>query len=84
MSIFLYLLIPVFYRYVTYSAWLPHHALSSVRILLAITMYPTSHNQLISAFTSSQVHRMEIRHGFVECLEADEIFSVSCDLQNSL
>ncbi|XP_021914767.1 nuclear pore complex protein Nup205 isoform X2 [Zootermopsis nevadensis] len=62
-------------KYVTYSAWLPHHALSSVRILLAITMYPTSHNQLISAFTSSQVHRMEIRHGFVECLEADEIFS---------
>jgi nuclear pore complex protein Nup205 len=79
---FLYLLIPVFCRYVTYNAWLPHHALSAVRILLAITTYPTSHNQLISAFTSSQVHRMEIRHGFVECLEADEdeIVSVSCDL----
>jgi nuclear pore complex protein Nup205 len=73
---------PVFCRYVTYNAWLPRHALSAVRILLAVTMYPTSHSQLISAFTSSPVHRMEIRHGFVECLEADddEVVSVSCDL----
>jgi hypothetical protein len=77
--IFIYLCIPVFCRYVTYNAWLPRHALSAVRILLAITTYPASHSQLISAFTSSQVHRMEIRHGFVECLEADdEIDSVSC------
>ncbi|KAJ4431675.1 hypothetical protein ANN_20275, partial [Periplaneta americana] len=59
-------------KYVTYNAWLPRHALSAVRILLAVTTYPTSQNQLISAFTSSPANRMEIRHGFVECLEADD------------
>lgn len=59
-------------KYVTYNAWLPRHALSAVRILLAVTMCPTSNSQLISAFTSSPVNRMEIRHGFVECLEADD------------
>ena len=72
----------VFCRYVTYNSWLPHHTLSAVKILLAVTMYPTSHSQLISAFTSSPVHRMEIPHGFVDCLDADDdIVSVSSDFR---
>jgi nuclear pore complex protein Nup205 len=59
-------------KYVTYNSWLPHHTLSAVRILLAVATYPTSHSQLISAFTSSPGHRMEIRRGFVDCLDADD------------
>ncbi|PSN57903.1 hypothetical protein C0J52_00218 [Blattella germanica] len=58
--------------YVTYNAWLPRHAFSAVRILLSVTTFPASHSQIISAFTSTPMNRMEIRHGFVECLEADD------------
>jgi Protein of unknown function (DUF3414). len=66
-------------RYVTYNDWLPRHALSAVKILLSVTTFPASHGQIISAFTSSPANRMEIRHGFVECLEAEdeEIIMVS-------
>lgn len=59
-------------KYVTYSNWLPRHALSAVHILLAVSSYPTAAGQLVDMFTSSPSLELEIRHGFVECLEVDE------------
>lgn len=59
-------------KYVTYSGWLPRHALSAVHILLAVSTYPTAAGQLVDMFTSSSSLELEIRHGFVECLEAEE------------
>ncbi|KAK7872950.1 hypothetical protein R5R35_004260 [Gryllus longicercus] len=59
-------------KYVTYSGSLPNHALAAVRILLAVSWTPSAQTHLLSLFTSSPELTMEIRHGFVECLEADE------------
>ncbi|XP_075229968.1 nuclear pore complex protein Nup205 isoform X2 [Lycorma delicatula] len=58
-------------KYVTYNNWLPNHALLSVRILLAVTSYPTPQCHILSVFTSTPQLKTHIRHGFVECLEAD-------------
>lgn len=59
-------------KYVTYSSWLPRHALSAVQILLAVSSYPSAAGQLVDMFTSNPSLELEIRHGFVECLEVDE------------
>lgn len=59
-------------KYVTYNSWLPRHALSAVHILLSLSSYPNAAGQLVDMFTASPSLELEIRHGFVECLEADE------------
>lgn len=59
-------------KYVTYNNWLPRHAFAAVHILLAVSSYPTAAGQLVDMFTSSPSLELEIRHGFVECLEAEE------------
>lgn len=60
------------YRYVTYNSWLPSHALYTVRIFLAVTMYPVPQSQIVSVLTATQALTTHVRHGFVECLEADD------------
>lgn len=56
----------------TYNGWLPYHALTSVEILLKVTTYPITHTQLLGSLTSTPSTATEIRHGFLECLEAEE------------
>ncbi|XP_067003269.1 nuclear pore complex protein Nup205 [Anabrus simplex] len=58
-------------KYVTYNSWLPEHALAAVRILLDVSLLPSAQNQLVGLFTSTSSLTLEIRHGFVECLEAE-------------
>ena len=74
------LILILFVRYVTYNAWLPEHALSAVKILLAVTSYPKASGELVGIFTSNQSLKLEICHGFVECLEAEDSL-VSLNLQ---
>ncbi|XP_054275578.1 nuclear pore complex protein Nup205-like [Macrosteles quadrilineatus] len=59
-------------KYVTYNSWLPSHALYTVRIFLAVTMYPVPQSQIVSVLTATQALTTHVRHGFVECLEADD------------
>lgn len=75
-----------FFRYVTYNNWLPNHALLAVHILLAVASYPTPQSHIVSIFTSTPQLKTQIRHGFVECLEADtdEVVTVSLDAFNLL
>ncbi|RZF40837.1 hypothetical protein LSTR_LSTR003347 [Laodelphax striatellus] len=58
-------------KYVTYNSWLPNQSLLAVRILLAVTLHPTPQSHIVSVFTSTPHLKTFIRHGFVECLEAD-------------
>ncbi|XP_046996965.1 nuclear pore complex protein Nup205 [Schistocerca americana] len=66
-------------KYVTYNSWLPQHANTAVKILLAMTSQPSSQNQMVTQFTSTAAMTAEIRQGFVECLEANEEESLNVD-----
>lgn len=58
-------------KYVMYNSWLPQHALTAVRILTYVARQPGVSALLLSEFTRTPKLTMEIRHGFVECLEND-------------
>ena len=59
-------------KFVTYNAWLPKHAYFATRILKVIAFQPANQIHLVGLFTSTPTLKTEIRHGFVECLEADD------------
>lgn len=58
-------------RLVTYSH-LPEHAYHAIRILMIITSYPIPQSHMVSYFTSNPQLTINIRHGFVQCLEEEE------------
>lgn len=58
-------------RFVTYNVWLPAHALLAVRVLAFVVRQPQVGGLLLGEFTRSAALADELRHGFVECLEAD-------------
>ncbi|XP_037026300.1 nuclear pore complex protein Nup205 [Bradysia coprophila] len=58
-------------KFVTYNTWLPHQALLAVKILTFIARQPNVSTLLLGEFTRTTKLANEIRHGFVECLEAD-------------
>lgn len=58
-------------KLVTFNAALPRQALTSIKILTHIIKLPTVNQHLLSLFLQSEKTRLEIRHGFVECLEND-------------
>ncbi|KAL1130569.1 hypothetical protein AAG570_011815 [Ranatra chinensis] len=66
-------------KFVTYHSWLPEHALPAVNILLLVTSYPTPPAHLLSIFMSTPSLKTTIRHGFVSCLEAEEVDEASPD-----
>lgn len=57
-------------KFVTYNTWLPHQALLAVKILTFIARQPNVSTLLLGEFTRTAKLANEIRHGFVECLEA--------------
>lgn len=59
-------------KYVVYNEWLPKHSYHSVRILAFIASQPSTQIHLVGLFTSTPTLKTEIRHGFVECLEAED------------
>lgn len=58
-------------KFVTYNAWLQQHALASVKILSYIVRQPQVTGLILGEFTRSDSLANELRHGFVECLEAE-------------
>lgn len=59
-------------KYVSYSSWLPQHAFHAVGIIYEVTNEPGADSELLSMFTATPALATNIRHGFVECLDADE------------
>ena len=66
-------------KMLTYNAALPRHALQGVRILRLIIRQPNINSQLLGVFTSNERIKLEIRQGFVECLENDVVFESEDD-----
>ncbi|CRK98110.1 CLUMA_CG011478, isoform A [Clunio marinus] len=60
-------------KMVTYNAALPKHSLQAIRILRLLIRHPNVNSQLLGMFTFNDKIKLEIRQGFVECLE-NEIF----------
>ncbi|XP_070506318.1 nuclear pore complex protein Nup205 [Chironomus tepperi] len=56
-------------KMVTYNSWLPRQALMAIKILHRIILQPNVSNQLLGVLTSNERVKLEIRQGFVECLE---------------
>ncbi|XP_017067012.1 nuclear pore complex protein Nup205 [Drosophila eugracilis] len=58
-------------KFVTYNSWLPRHALAAVKILSAVTQVPNVSSQILCMYAQSSNDKLEIRQGFVECLEME-------------
>lgn len=56
-------------KMVIYNSWLPRQSLMSIKILHHIILQPNVNNQLLGVLTSNERTKLEIRQGFVECLE---------------
>ncbi|XP_043593371.1 nuclear pore complex protein Nup205 isoform X1 [Bombus pyrosoma] len=61
-------------KYVSYSSWLPQHAFHAVGVIHEVTNEPGADSELLSTFTATPTLTTNIRHGFVECLDADTTF----------
>ncbi|XP_071445952.1 nuclear pore complex protein Nup205-like [Hetaerina americana] len=64
-------------RYVSHAGWLPKHAPAALGILALATACPRSPSSaaqvhLLSLLTSSPQATAQVRHAFVECMEAEE------------
>lgn len=59
-------------KHVSYSAWLPQHALTAVRVLTFVTRGAQAQAQLLAEITASKNTIDEVRRAFVDCLESDE------------
>ncbi|XP_020811947.1 nuclear pore complex protein Nup205 [Drosophila serrata] len=58
-------------KFVTYNSWLPRHTLAAVKILKAVTQLPNVSAQILSMYAQNSTEKLEIRQGFIECLEMD-------------
>lgn len=56
-------------RFVTFNNWLPRHSLQAIKILTLIIRQPNINTQLLGIFTQNDRIKLELRQGFVECLE---------------
>lgn len=61
-------------KYVSYSSWLPQHAFHAVGVIHEVTNEPGADSELLSTFTATPALTTSIRHGFVECLDADTTY----------
>lgn len=58
-------------KFVTYNNWIPTHSLYAVKILNMVCKQPNITSHVLNVFTYNEKTQLEIRHGFVECLEMD-------------
>ncbi|KAG7205199.1 hypothetical protein KM043_018287 [Ampulex compressa] len=61
-------------KYVSYNSWLPRHAYLAVGIIHGVTSEPGADSELLSTFMATPTLATNIRHGFVECLDADSAY----------
>lgn len=60
-------------KYVSYNSWLSKQAFVAVGVIHGVTNEPGADSELLSTFTATSTLATNVRHGFVECLDADNI-----------
>ncbi|EFN72935.1 Nuclear pore complex protein Nup205 [Camponotus floridanus] len=70
-------------KYVSYNSWLPKQAFVAVGVIHGVTNEPGADSELLSTFTATSVLATNIRHGFVECLDADNLILEDGDLETA-
>ncbi|XP_011172617.2 nuclear pore complex protein Nup205 [Solenopsis invicta] len=60
-------------KYVSYNSWLPKQAFVAVGVIHGVTSEPGADSELLSTFTTTSTLATNVRHGFVECLDTDNI-----------
>ncbi|XP_013384593.1 nuclear pore complex protein Nup205 [Lingula anatina] len=60
-------------KFVTYKNFLPEHSLSAVKILCWVCQSALVQPELVGMFTAQQSVSRDLLHGFVECLDSDDI-----------
>ena len=60
-------------KYVTFNNSLPQHCSIAIKILTMIARQPNVNQILLGVFTQSERVKLEIRQGFVECLEHEAV-----------
>jgi len=60
-------------KYISYNSWLSKQAFIAVSVIHGVTNEPGADSDLLSTFTATSTLATNIRHGFVECLDADNI-----------
>lgn len=71
-------------KLVTFNSSLPHQALVAVKIIRLVIRQPNVNNQLLGVFTSNDRLKLEIRQGFVECLESDGEEAIDIGLKEEI
>ncbi|XP_012279262.1 nuclear pore complex protein Nup205 isoform X2 [Orussus abietinus] len=66
-------------KYISYNSWLRRHAYVAVEIVQGVAGEPGADSELVSTFASAPSLSVLIRHGFVECLDADGDYDVDAD-----
>lgn len=59
-------------KYVSYQTMIPNHALIATKVLTYVTKQPPVHSQIMNVLLSYSHHELDVRQGFVLCLDADE------------
>ncbi|XP_014480279.1 PREDICTED: nuclear pore complex protein Nup205 [Dinoponera quadriceps] len=60
-------------KYVSYNSWLPKQAFVAIGVIHGVTNEPGADSELLAMFTATPTLATNIRHGFVECLDADGV-----------
>jgi nuclear pore complex protein Nup205 len=71
-------------KLVTFNSSLPYQALAAVKILRHVIRQPNVNNQILGVFTSNDRLKLEIRQGFVECLENESDDPVEIELKEEI
>ncbi|XP_034945477.1 nuclear pore complex protein Nup205 [Chelonus insularis] len=61
--------------FVVFNSWLKKHAYVALGVIQGVASEPGADSELLATFTSTPTLALTIRHGFVECLDSDEIIS---------
>lgn len=59
-------------KYVMFNNWLRKHAYVAVGVIQGVSNEPGADSELLSTFTSTPALTINIRHGFVECLDSED------------
>ncbi|KAL3882663.1 hypothetical protein ACJMK2_028981 [Sinanodonta woodiana] len=67
-------------KYVMFNSTLPNQSLSAVRILYLVCKSASVQRVMVNLFTENQATKVDLLHGFVECLEQDDVEPVEMNL----
>lgn len=64
-------------KYIFYNNWLLQHAYTAIGVIQSVSNEPGADMELLSTFTSTSSLTTNIRHGFVECLDMEDLSNTS-------